>query len=83
MTKKEFKEKCKKEKTKNYKLMVAGGTFSIAGLLIVLAGLFLTNDFAQQITMYVVAIILAVIGMTLDIIGEVGIAKEYKEQTNK
>lgn len=36
MTKKEFKKKCKQEKTVSYKLMLSGGAVSTIGLIVVM-----------------------------------------------
>ncbi len=79
MTKKEFRKKCRKEKTKSYKLMVCGGIVSVIGLIIAgIAWMFL-DEFKIVITCNIIAIIIASIGMTLDLSGEYILAKEYKK----
>ena len=79
MNKKEFKKKCKQEKTTNYKLMLSGGVISIIGLIVVLLPLFIIKDFISQIVLLVIGGIIAFIGMILDLTGEIVLAKNYKE----
>lgn len=79
MTKKEFKKKCKQEKTTSYKLMLAGGITSIIGLVVVVLSFFVITEFTLQIAGFVIGGIIALIGMILDLIGEIILAKNYKE----
>ena len=79
MTKKEFKKKCKKEKTTSYKLMLSGGITSTIGLIIVLVTFFIVEQFTLQIIGFVLGGMIAFIGMMLDLIGEIVLAKKYKE----
>lgn len=80
MTKKEFKKKCKEEKTTSYKLMLAGGILSTIGLIIVLLSFFAIEQFASQIAGFVTGGTFAVLGIILDLAGEIVLAKKYKEQ---
>ena len=43
MNKKEFKKKCKNEKTASYKLMLSGGIVSIIGLIFIILFFCMTN----------------------------------------
>lgn len=79
MTKKEFKKKCKEEKTTSYKLMLFGGIISIVALIIALVTFFIIEEFYLQIVSFVIAGIFAVIGIILDLTGEIILAKNYKE----
>lgn len=79
MTKKEFKKKCKEEKTTSYKLMLFGGIISIVALIIALVTFFIIEEFYLQIVSFVTAGIFAVIGIILDLAGEIILAKNYKE----
>ncbi len=79
MTKKEFKKKCKEEKTTSYKLMLFGGIISIVALIIALVTFFIIEEFYLQIVSFVIAGIFAVIGIILDLAGEIILAKNYKE----
>jgi len=63
MNKKEFKKKCKQEKTTSYKLMLSGGVISIIGLIVVLLPLFIIKDFIPKIVLFVIGGIIAFIGM--------------------
>lgn len=78
MTKKEFKKKCKKEKTLSYKLMISGEIISTIGLILVIITLFFVKTFAFQIIGFALSGTLACVGMTLDIIGEIILSKEFK-----
>lgn len=78
MTKKEFKKKCKEEKKDCYKLMVAGEIISSIALVIVFVAIFLITDPSMQLICSVAGGIIAVIGIILDIVGEVLLAKEFK-----
>ena len=83
MTKKEFKKKCKEEKCITFKLMLLGGIVSTIGLVIVLLTLLTTEGFDQQIVGFVIGIIISMIGMTLDLTGEIILSKKYKEYNKK
>lgn len=78
MTKKEFKQKCKAEKATSYKLSLAGTIFALVGLTIVLATMFLIRGSYLQIIGFVLGGILAVVGIVLDIMGEVKLAQDFK-----
>lgn len=78
MTKKEFRKKCKKDKTTSYKLMFCGSILSLIGLIIVLIVLMFFDEFPIVITCNIIGGLLALIGMTLDLSGEYILAKEYK-----
>jgi len=79
MNKKEFKKKCKQEKTTSYKLMLSGGIGSTIGLIIVLLSFLIIKEFIPQIVGFVIGGIIAFIGMILDLTGELILAKNYKE----
>lgn len=79
MNKKEFKKKCKQEKTTSYKLMLSGGIVSTIGLIVVLLSFLIIKEFIPQIAGFVIGGIIAFIGMILDLIGEIILAKNYKE----
>lgn len=79
MNKKEFKKKCKQEKTTSYKLMLSGGIVSTIGLIVVLLSLVIVKESMIQIVGFVIGGIIAFIGMILDLIGEINLAKNYKK----
>ncbi len=79
MNKKEFKKKCKQEKTTSYKLMLSGGILSTIGLIIVLFSFLIIKEFTLQILGFVIGGVIAFIGMILDLTGEIILAKNYKE----
>lgn len=79
MNKKEFKEKCKQEKTKSYKLMLSGGIVSTIGLIVVLLSFLIIKEFIPQIIGFVIGGIISFMGMTLDLTGEIILAKNYKK----
>lgn len=79
MTKKEFKKKCKEEKTTSYKLMLFGGIFATIGFIIVVVAMFFVQAFNTQIIGFVLGGIIALVGMILDFIGEVMLSKKFKE----
>ncbi len=79
MTKKEFKKKCKEEKTTSYKLMVSGGIFATIGFIIVILTMLFIKTFNTQIIGFVLGAVIAFIGMILDFIGEVILSKKFKE----
>ncbi len=77
MNKKEFKKKCKQEKTTSYKLMLSGGIVSTIGLIVVLLSFVIIKEFMPQIVGFVIGGIIAFIGMILDLTGEIILAKNY------
>ena len=79
MNKKEFKKKCKQEKTTSYKLMLSGGIVSTVGVIIVLLSFVIVKEFMPQIVGFVIGGILAFIGMILDLTGEIILSKNYKK----
>ncbi len=79
MNKKEFKKKCKQEKTTSYKLMLSGGIVSTIGLIVILLSFLIIKEFIPQIIGFVIGGIIAFIGMILDLTGEIILAKNYKE----
>lgn len=83
MTKNEFKQKCKEEKAPCWKLMQWGGTAAIIGLLIVLLTYFFIDAPSVQIAGFAVGGVLALTGIILDLIGEIIVAKNYKNQTKQ
>lgn len=60
--------------------MISGGTISIIGLLTVLLTLFIIEEFILQITGFVVSGMIAVIGIILDLVGEILLERKYKLQ---
>lgn len=79
MNKKEFKKKCKQEKSTSYKLMLSGGIVSTIGFILVVVSFLMMNEFTLQIVGAVMGGIIAFIGMILDLTGEIILAKNYKE----
>lgn len=79
MNKKEFKKKCKQEKTTSYKLMLSGGIVSTIGFILVVVSFLMMNEFTLQIVGAVIGGIIAFIGMILDLTGEIILAKNYKK----
>ena len=79
MNKKEFKKKCKKEKTISYKLMLSGGIVSTIGLIVILLSFLIIKEFIPQIVCFVIGGIISFIGMILDLTGEIILVKNYKE----
>lgn len=79
MNKKEFKKKCKQEKTISYKLMLSGRIISMISLIVVLLSFFIIKEFIPQIIGFVIGGIIAFIGMILDLTGEIILAKNYKK----
>ena len=87
MTKKEFKKKCKAEKTKSYQYTLAGGTLVMAGFIVAMVVMLLDQhmhliQFPVQIIFYVMSGTTAIVGMVYDILGEITFNKEYKEYLN-
>lgn len=84
MTKKEFKKKCKVEKTKSYQYTLAGGTLVMVGFIVAMVVMLLDQhmhliQFPVQIIFYVMSGTTAIVGMVYDILGEYTFTKEYKE----
>ncbi len=79
MNKKEFKKKCKQERTTSYKLMLSGGIISTIGLIVVLLSFLIIKEFTPQIVGFVIGGVIAFIGMILDLTGEIILARDYKE----
>ena len=79
MNKKEFKKKCKQEKTASYHLIRLGGILSIICLIIVMLSFLIMKEYIPQIVGLVIGGIIALIGMILDLIGEITLTKKYKE----
>ncbi len=79
MNKKEFKKKCKQEKTISYKLMLSGGIVSTIGLIFIILSFSIIKEFLPQIVGFVVGGLIAFIGMILDLTGEIILSKNYKE----
>ena len=79
MNKKEFKKKCKQEKSTSYKLMLSGGIVSTIGFILVVVSFLMMNEFTLQIVGAVIGGIIAFIGMILDLTGEIILAKNYKK----
>lgn len=79
MTKKEFKKKCKEEKTTSYKLMLSGGIIATIGFIIVVVTILFIKTFATQIIGFALGGTIAFIGIILDFIGEVILAKKFRE----
>jgi len=79
MTRKEFKKKCKEEKTTSYKLMLLGAITATVGFVIVVLNMIFVKTFDISIIGFILGGVIAFIGMILDFIGEVILAKEFKE----
>ena len=60
-----------------------GGTAAIIGLLIVLLTYFFIDAVSVQIAGFAVGGVLALTGIILDLIGEIIMAKDYKNQTKQ
>lgn len=78
MNKKEYRKKCKQEKTTSYKLMLSGGIVSTIGLIVVVLSFSIIKEFIPQIVGFVTGGIISFIGMILDLTGEIILAKNYK-----
>ncbi len=59
--------------------MLFGEIISIVALIIALVTFFIIEEFYLQIVSFVIAGIFAVIGIILDLAGEIILAKNYKE----
>ncbi len=79
MNKKEFKKKCKQEKTISYQLMLSGGIASTIGLIVVLLSFVIIKEFMPQTIGFVIGGIIAFVGMILDLTGEIVLAKNYRK----
>ncbi len=79
MTKKEFKKKCEQEKTSSYKLILTASIITSFAFIIVLIALLAFENIETQITISIIGGIFAIIGIVLDIIGQIKITKEYQE----
>lgn len=79
LTKKEYRNKCRNEKSKSYMFILRGLVLSTIGLVIVLISVFLIKNISIQLVFDGVGAGLAIIGMIFDIIGEVKISNEFKE----
>lgn len=82
--KKEFKEKCKKEKSLCYTYSLAGTIIALVGFIIVMSTLFLDSnmgifEFPEQIKFYIAGAIISICGGIFDVIGEIKFNKELKE----
>lgn len=79
----EFKNKCKKEKTKTYKMKQVSIIIALIGFAIVLFGFYINNSSAQfNIVPYVIGLPLALIGSVLDAVSDIKLKKEYKAFLN-
>ena len=79
----EFKNKCKKEKTKTYKMKQVSIILALIGFAIVLVGFYINNSSAQfNIVPYVIGLPLALIGSVLDAVSDNKLKKEYKAFLN-
>ena len=83
MTKKEFRKKCKEEKSTSYKLILLGGIFAVLGVIVVVATMVLVKSFSAQIIGYITGVVIAAIGMSLDLAGEVQLSNDYKAYNSK
>lgn len=79
MNKKEFKKKCRQEKSTSYKLMLSGGIISTIGLIIAILSFLIIKEFIPQIIAISLGGLVGLIGMILDLLGEIILAKNYKE----
>ncbi len=79
MTKKEFKDKCRKEKNICYKLIISGLCLALIGLVFVAISMFFIDNYDNKITGFVLGGVLAFCGMALDLVGEITFSKKYKE----
>lgn len=83
MSFKEFKNKCKKEKTKTYKMKQLSTIIAVIGFAVVLVGFYLNNTSAEfNLVPYVIGVPLAIIGAVLDVISDSKLKKEYKTYSN-
>lgn len=79
MSFKEFKNKCKKEKTKTYKMKQISTILALVGFAVVLVGFYLNNSSAQlNVVPYVIGLPVAIVGAVLDVISDKNMKKEYK-----
>ena len=83
MSFKEFKNKCKKEKTKTYKTKQLSTILALVGFAVVFVGFYLNNSSAQlNIIPYVIGLPIAIIGAILDVVCDKNMKKEYKAFLN-
>ena len=83
MSFKEFKNKCKKEKTKTYKMKQISTILALVGFAVVLVGFYINNSSAQfNIVPYVIGLPIAIVGSVLDVVCDKNMKKEYKEYLN-
>lgn len=83
MSFKEFKNKCKKEKTKTYKMKQLSTILALVGFAVVFVGFYLNNSSAQlNIIPYVIGLPIAIIGAILDVVCDKNMKKEYKAFLN-
>ena len=83
MIKKRFRRKCREAKTLSSRLIFLGSVISIFGLVVVLIAFFLVEMQNIKLASLTLGIILALIGITLDLVGEVLLAKDYRKYKNK
>ncbi len=75
----EFKNKCKKEKTKTYKMKQISTVLALIGFAVVLVGFYINNSSAQfNIVPYVIGLPIAIVGAVLDVVCDKNMKKEYK-----
>ena len=82
MTKKEFKKKCRAEKAVSYRLMLSGALIVVLGLVVVLLS-FMLDGLTAQVVGFVCGGAAAVVGLLLDVAGEMLFAKDFREYTEK
>lgn len=86
MTRNEFKRRCRAQKTKSYKLILAGWVIAIAGFVAVAAGVLLANssivDLRTEIVICAAGFVAALIGIGFDLAGEAVTSKTYKAYRN-
>lgn len=80
--KKDFKKKCKEEKAMNYKHIMTGTILACIGCILVVLFLLLDQNgivqFPMQIVGYGLGAVFAIIGMILDLTGEIEFSREFK-----
>lgn len=76
---KEYKEKCKIEKSASYKFSLIGGIVACIGFAIVIINLIFNTDSDSQIFLYILAGIIALVGIILDVMGEIIFYKNLKK----
>ena len=63
--------------------MLSGGVVSVLALIIILITFVSVDDFSRQLVGFVLGGIIAIIGMALDLAGEMIVSKQYKEYNKK